>query len=164
MRRCLLNGSLVVWPLGRLNSNSTLRHTLFKVIRNKVYVDFSFLDSTSHRPQTWHRSFTEVIHSRSPTKSFSMTLARLQECRLQLSLASNSPKAIRYGVVANISRSHNLRDQYRGAQGSIPCTGVSLLLFLTTGNAFLLFVLLCSLYVPWRVLTFAKSGRLTRLR
>jgi len=32
---------------------------------------------------------------------------------------------IRYGVVANISRSHNLRDQYRGAQGSIPCTGVT---------------------------------------
>ncbi|KAJ0140387.1 Uncharacterized protein HZ326_16707 [Fusarium oxysporum f. sp. albedinis] len=30
---------------------------------------------------------------------------------------------VRYGVVANISRSHNLRDQYRGAQGSIPCTG-----------------------------------------
>ena len=30
---------------------------------------------------------------------------------------------IRYGVVANISRSHNLRDQFRGAQGSIPCTG-----------------------------------------
>jgi hypothetical protein len=35
--------------------------------------------------------------------------------------------SIRYGVVANISRSHNLRDQYRGAQGSIPCTGVLLL-------------------------------------
>jgi hypothetical protein len=34
---------------------------------------------------------------------------------------------IRYGVVANISRSHNLRDQFRGAQGSIPCTGECLL-------------------------------------
>ena len=47
------------------------------------------------------------------------------DTKLQPSLASNSLKTIRYGVVANISRSHNLRDQYRGAQGSIPCTGVS---------------------------------------
>ncbi|KAJ0142111.1 hypothetical protein HZ326_15064 [Fusarium oxysporum f. sp. albedinis] len=43
---------------------------------------------------------------------------------------SSQQVTVRYGVVANISRSHNLRDQFRGAQGSIPCTGVSLLLFL----------------------------------
>ena len=39
--------------------------------------------------------------------------------------AACNNKVIRYGVVANISRSHNLRDQFRGAQGSIPCTGES---------------------------------------
>jgi hypothetical protein len=40
------------------------------------------------------------------------------------------PISIRYGVVANISRSHNLREKYRGAQGSIPCTGVEETFFL----------------------------------
>jgi hypothetical protein len=47
---------------------------------------------------------------------------------------------IRYGVVANISRSHNLRDQFRGAQGSIPCTGECL------------HFLLISAFVQWNIL------------
>ena len=65
-------------------------------------------------------------------------------------LVSNSLKAIRYGVVANISRSHNLRDQFRGAQGSIPCTGVS---FFSFCPRYLLkrFVFLL-LFLTWSVL------------
>ena len=49
----------------------------------------------------------------------------LDEIQLLAPCQQKSPIIFRYGVVANISRSHNLRDQYRGAQGSIPCTGVS---------------------------------------
>ena len=42
---------------------------------------------------------------------------------------ASQPVNVRYGVVANISRSqHQLRDKFRGAQGSIPCTGVLLFL------------------------------------
>ena len=63
-------------------------------------------------------------------RSFTQELQRETVRGTYSKISSKFLKQVRYGVVANISRSqHQLRDQYRGAQGSIPCTGVSFFAF-----------------------------------